>query len=413
MATIRDVELVSVGDHAASTGRTKVTPADLDSMLAAQLDGLVDHAPIKLGHVSSLNDAIGDGAPAYGWVKPTRIGPRKLDGVPTLFGDLVAMPDLLAAVAPTAYRRRSVEIAWNVKTPAGKTYPALVYAVALLGETPPAVKGLADLVSTYAHATDQEPDRSTVYLVDGLEAKVDAVAMLSAARDAGASTAVVDAIAAAAGASDTADVPPPVADDVNDETTSPPAAPAPPAERITMTVTDEQLRKLLKIEEGKDLDEAVAELLKDPTPEETAAAAAAVAGATPPAVPAATPGVDTVPAGTATTPPELVGAGGVATLSAETLASLQRDAAWAQGKRRDEVLDNAIRAGKISPAERSAFAAQLEANEEGTTALITALAPRFAVSELGAATAGEVTTTGPSDEAWDEFNKTTFTGLGQ
>jgi hypothetical protein len=405
MATIKDVELVSVGTHAASTGVTKVTATDLESMLAAQTGGLVGHAPIKLGHVSALNDGIelGDGAPAYGWVTPTRIGPGAKTGAATLFGDLVGMPDLLAAAAPTAYRHRSVEIGWNVKGPDGTAYPAVIVGVALLGETPPAIKTLDDVLALFAGTPQDAGTVSTVELVEGLEANAVAVAMLTAARTAGASTSQLAAIATAAGARDTADVPPPVADTPNDETTTTtstvPAAPAPPAERTTMTVTDEQLRKLLNIEQGADLDAAVAALLEAPAEVVDPANPAPVTAATPAPV---TPAV-TDPA--ATPEGDLVGAG-VATLSAATLSELQTDAAWARSKRRQEVLDDAVRAGKISPAEVTLFAAQLETNEATTTAIIAGLAPRFAVSALGADTAGDTLTLGGHTEAaWDEFGK--------
>jgi len=179
---------------------------------------------------------------------------------------------------------------------------------------------------------------------------------------------------------------------------------------------------------GKEgLDAAVAELLKDhpaegaPAATDTATVPPVTGGA--PAPTPATPGVDTVPAAPAETGGELVGAGaGVATLSAATLAELQTDAAWARHQRRAGVLDEAIRAGRIAPAERgkftselsagetapTGFAAALERDEAGTTSLINGLSARFAVSELGADHAGETQAGGASDDAWSTFTSETF-----
>lgn len=386
-ATIRDVELVSVGTHAASTGVTKVTRADLESMLAAHADGLVDHAPVKLGHASPLNDGLGDGAPAYGWVVPTGIR-ANATGADTLVGDLVGMPAALADVAPTAYRRRSVEIAWQVKTAAGKTYAAALIGVALLGASAPAVKGLADLLALYSEAVDEQV-RTALELVEGLEDNNVAVAMLTAARTAGATVEAVDAMAAAAGARDTASIPPPVADPDNDEPITPAGQPG-ATDTGGNTMTEDELRAALKLEADADVDVALRALLEERATDPATAT-------TDPVVPP----VVTDPAPVAVADPALE----VATLSAGTLAELQRDAAWARKTRRDGILDGAIREGRITPAERSAFAAQMEKDEDGTTTLLGAMAPRFATSELGDATA-------PNSEAaeagFDQFEAETF-----
>lgn len=392
-STIKDVELVTVGTWAAMTGVTTVTPDDLNDMLAAQVDGLVDHAPIKLGHVSSLNDDLGDGAPAYGWVQPTRIGPRKSDGKLTLFGDLLGMPSKLAEVAPTAYRRRSVEIAWNVKTSGGKAYRAVIAGVALLGASPPAVKGLADVLALYTEAPQVErTDR--IELVDGLEDQPVQVAMLTAARNAGASITALDAIAAAAGARDTADVPPPIDDGVDDETTSP----TQDTERPNMTVTDEELRQALKLEADADVDAELAKIVAERKPADAPTDAEAKAAADKAAA-------DQAAAAAATTEPVTEQAPQLATLSADTLAGLQREAEWARDTRRNQLLDTAVREGKISPAERPTFLAQMIRDEEGTTSLLSGLSPRFATTELGADHAPTAET---AEKAYDAFESEVF-----
>lgn len=407
-ATIRDVELVSVGTWAASTGVTKVTRADLEAMLAAHNDGLVDHAPIKLGHVSPLNDDLGDGAPAYGWVVPTGIR-RNAAGLDTLVGDLVGMPAKLAEVAPTAYRRRSVEIAWQVKTPAGKTYAAALIGVALLGAAAPAVKGLADLVKLYSEDPAEVGRTEALELVDGLEGNPVAVAMLAAARQAGAPVEQLDAMADAAGARDTADVPPATADPDNDDpqTTT--------QEGRTMTVTDEQIRQALGLAADADVDAEVNRLITERGTDPATASTDPAAPATDPATPAA-PTATTDPAPAAPSPvadpatstaqePELV------QLSAANYAELTQLAERERTRRRDDALDNAIRAGRIAPAERASFAAQMDRDEEGTITLLGALAPRFAVTEVGDERAAEVQLSASQTAALDAFEAETFPEL--
>lgn len=147
-ATIAGVELVKVGTWAASTGVTTVTAGDLAAMVAAAGDAEVDRAPIKLGHTGALSD-LGDSEPALGFVENLRLS----DDGQTLLGDIVDVPAALEAPLRKAYPRRSVEIAWGVKTPAGNAYAAAISALALLGVSKPAVKGLADLADLYATAT--------------------------------------------------------------------------------------------------------------------------------------------------------------------------------------------------------------------------------------------------------------------
>lgn len=395
-ATIRDVELVSVGTWAASTGVTKVTRADLEAMLSAHADGLVDHAPIKLGHASPLNEELGDGEPAYGWVIPTGIRPNAT-GADTLVGDLVGMPAKLAEVAPAAYRRRSVEIAWGVKTPGGKTYAAALIGLALLGASAPAVKGLADLVKLYTEDPAEVALTAALELVDGLEDNNVAVAMLTAARQAGAGVEQLDAMATAAGARDTADVPPPVEDPAETDTTSTPAGSPGATDTGGNTMTDEELRAALKLEADADVNAELARILEERGTDPATATTEPAATTT--TEPAATTEPAVTPAAPATQEPAL------ATLSAGTLEQLQRDAKWARETRRNGILDDAVKAGKITPAERTAFAAQIEKDEDGTTTLLAAMAPRFAVTEFGHDAAPNAAV---ADQAYDQFEAETF-----
>lgn len=414
-ATIRDVELVSVGTWAASTGVTKVTREDLEAMLSAHRDGLVDHAPIKLGHVSPLNDDLGDGAPAYGWVVPTGIRTNAA-GLDTLVGDLVGMPAKLAEVAPTAYRRRSVEIAWQVKTPAGKTYAAALIGVALLGVAAPAVKGLADLVKLYSEDPAEVGRTDRLELVDGLEGNTVAVAMLAAARQAGAPVEQLDAMADAAGARDTADVPPATADPDNDDTDSTAQGGTETTDTGGTTMTDEELRAALNLAADADVNAELTRILGERgTDPATASTDPAVTPEGNPATDPATPGTpapQTTPQGDPVEDPagdpQHAGEPQLVQLSAANYAELTALAERERTRRRAEALDGAIRAGRIAPAERASFAAQMDRDEEGTITLLGSLAPRFAVTEVGDDRAQEAQLSEAAADAFDEFEASVF-----
>ena len=171
--TITDVELVRVGEWNAVEGDGTITTDDLADCVSAYEDQLVDRPVLKLGHQdnnrlnedASTNGGFGDGEPAYGWVENLRLS----DDGQALIGDYVGMPAKLAEVAPTAWRRRSVELLRNVKTAAGKTYKAVLSGVALLGIMRPAAKGLQDVLDLYAGATSAD-ELSVLELVDGMTA---------------------------------------------------------------------------------------------------------------------------------------------------------------------------------------------------------------------------------------------------
>lgn len=142
---IPGVELVKTGTWQASTGTVTITETDLASMVAESRDPAVDGVPVKLGHV----DPRFDGEPALGWVRNLRLSG---DGS-TLIGDLMEVPASLADIIGSAYPRRSVEIDWGLPNPDGGKRGAVLTGLALLGVTPPAVKGLGDVYRTAASAT--------------------------------------------------------------------------------------------------------------------------------------------------------------------------------------------------------------------------------------------------------------------
>ena len=136
----RGVPICRAGEWNGLTGKAVVTREDLQAVVDAYQDGEVDKARVKLGHVSELN-ALGDGAPAFGWVQNPRLA---ADGR-TLLGDLVDVPRRLGEVVGKAYRNVSVELRKNVRTPSGRTHSTVLSGLALLGVAAPAVKGLDDL----------------------------------------------------------------------------------------------------------------------------------------------------------------------------------------------------------------------------------------------------------------------------
>lgn len=157
---IKGVELAKVGVWAGGDGRGRPTQLDISREdLAAAVEAYefalaeggasAAEVPIKLGHTMAqevfgdLAAKMEDGAPAYGWV-----GNLRLKG-DTLVGDYLRVPAKLAGMMKSgAWRNRSIEFYRNTKWPlsaSGKTFRMVMSAVAVLGATAPAVKGLADI----------------------------------------------------------------------------------------------------------------------------------------------------------------------------------------------------------------------------------------------------------------------------
>ena len=142
--TVPDVPLVKVGTWNGSTGPRSITEQDLADMVDAAASGELDKAVVKKGHLDPRhNNPTWDGEPAYGQVANLRLA----DNGQTLIGDMVNVPEDLATSMKSAYPNRSVEIAWNVRLKDAtqkvrKQFRAALSGLALLGATPPAVKGL-------------------------------------------------------------------------------------------------------------------------------------------------------------------------------------------------------------------------------------------------------------------------------
>lgn len=147
--SVPNFPLVKVGTWTSASGPKSVTKEDLESIVEAHESQSLDKAVIKKGHLDPRHsNPAWDGEPAYGQVDNLRLS----DDGTTLLGDYVNVPKDLADSLPSAYPNRSVEIAWGVqlKDAAGKVnkkFKAALAGVALLGRTPPAVKGLGGPVS--------------------------------------------------------------------------------------------------------------------------------------------------------------------------------------------------------------------------------------------------------------------------
>lgn len=139
LRTIRGVELMKVGTWQTVShpeGWT-VTAEYLRSVVGAHKARVLPPPRLKLGHT----DPRFDGSPALGRVDNLRLA----DGGSTLVGDFVDVPAAIAALLPHAYPQRSVECWHDIQGSDGRVWPLVLTAVALLGDTMPGIKTLADL----------------------------------------------------------------------------------------------------------------------------------------------------------------------------------------------------------------------------------------------------------------------------
>lgn len=382
----RNVELVRTGTWAASTGVTTVKTTDLEDMVAAHADQVVDRAVIKLGHDPDnvLNaEGFGDGEPAFGWVENLGVGGTGDTGRPdpnVLYGDYVGMPAKLAEVAPAAWRRRSVEIAWDVT--GTRRYSAVLTAVSLLGVTKPAVKNLADVLALYSG--DQGPADGSTAIAQGPDVPAldyDALVRFAAA-ETGDDTTVVPPTPAGSAEGGTRET---------DQEGTPMKLTKADIDEALAQAGDEDVTDRLRLLLGDDqnpADEAPEAVAPDPSGQVTVQTPSGVT------VTAASEADDDTVTITRSMFSELQ-AGAVAGISAQ--AQIDKD-------RRDALVSSAFSEGRITGAERDTWRTKLDENEALTSSLLSTLAPRFATSEFGSAapTADGVTDT--DQGAWDDFN---------
>lgn len=351
----RGVPICRAGEWNGLTGKAVVTPEDLAAVVDAYQDVEVDKARVKLGHVSELN-ALGDGAPAFGWVQNPRLD---ADGR-TLLGDLVDVPRRLGEVVGKAYRNVSVELRKNVTTPSGRTHPTVLSGLALLGAAAPAVKGLDDLAALYA--SEPIPPTPTDHCHDGATLTIS----------------LGDAL-------DTTPTMPTVSTGVVDSETDSPDTPGQRTEEDADMAFLSEARKALGL--GDDVAEAdvlarMTALSEDPAGGEQSPADPATqvkAEETDVTGDPAAPEPE-VKSQTATTPETV-------TVSKaqweETQARLDRLDADAKAKHQEQVIESALSEGRIVPAEREKWTTALSAAPEATEVLLSSLAPRINVREQG------------------------------
>ena len=346
----RGIPICRAGEWNGLTGKAVVTPDDLQAVVAAYQDGEVDKARVKLGHVSELN-ALGDGAPAFGWVENPRLA---ADGR-TLLGDLVDVPRRLGEVVGRGYRNVSVELRKNVRTPSGKTHPTVLSGLALLGAAAPAVKGLDDLVALYA--SEPIPDAPT----DGCEDGAVVTISLGDALDPVTHT----------------DIPVPSPAACEGELDSPDRPGREKEGEPTVAFLDQAREKFgLPADASEDqILERITALSEAPADPDTTVKAEETDVTGDPEVSEPELKSETVDA------PETV------TVSKaqwdELTAQVAELAAERKAKHQEQVIESALSEGRIAPAEREKWTTALSAAPEATEVLLSSLAPRINVREQG------------------------------
>jgi hypothetical protein len=346
MAEIKDVEIARVGEWNLKSGKLNVTPEMLvDAAAYANRPG-AQAGYIKLGH----GDPRFDGEPSLGWIQNVRVEGSGADSV--LLGDIVDMPAWLAEAAPKHWPNRSME-GWTDYQDGDRVYAMVVDGLSLLGVTPPGMSSLRSL------------------------------------RD------LPQALGVAASARIVATIPDP---------TPPPAEPAPQLPTASaggpikteggsaVAFSDEQITNLrAKLQLPDTADEAailaavgavVDESLEERPPGAEAPAAPVATTATPPAP------VDTAPI--AAGPGTMVIDASAWEAREEDIKRLKAAEAKRRTEERDQVIGQAIQAGKFPPARREHWTRLWDADSEGARQVIAGLTPNVVpVDSMGELGSGE------------------------
>lgn len=438
LVTIKEVPLLRVGTFDASTGEFSADTAMLEAIVRAWESGYTNDPVLKLGHQGHrVHD---DSGRAYGQVTNLRLA----DGGTVLLGDYVNVPRDIAESLPSAYPYRSVELALNVtrrdeRGDVVDTYDAVLTALALLGDTEPAVAGLGvtpavaasrladgmsvestavvlaslpggrsvnylrdalaralgapvlDFTDTDVFVSDPASDtgvsgrRYTVHettgeiVLDGDPYPVEAGALYGA-EDAPALPGAVEVPAAGVAA---ADVPHSPGDGPDDESINHEEETV--MENLASLLTEEQ-RTALAVDDNTPDDEVWAALVEyaftAPAPEADAAAAELAAGES-----------------RVSTTVLAAMQSRIAELEAAEQARIEEERA----ARVEAALGTAVREGRIGDDELDAWRSAYEANEESASALLSLRAPMFNTTEQGFATASAHMKPEDVNEAFDRF----------
>lgn len=377
----RGVPICRVGEWNPLFGDGNITHEELKSIVESSRDPEVDTPRVKIGHVSSLNStALGDGAPALGWIENLRMD----DDDVTLLGDLVDVPKKLGGLIGKAYREVSIEMRRKIRTPSGKKYPAAMRALALLGLSPGAVKGLGsfDNINAIAdlYASESEGQGSDD---ECTESEVSIVQLGDALDPVTHADIPVPSPVACDGVQDSPDRP------GREKEGEPSMAFLDQAREkfgLPADASEEQILERITAlseapaaegdntegaEDDKDADENVAETSTE-------------VKATPETVTVSKAVLDEMNAR-------------IAELDAEAKARREAEAV----KHREEVIAAALSEGRIAPSEREHWVTALSAAPEANEKLITSLAPRVNVTERGSDVA---LSAGVTDQAADDLD---------
>lgn len=355
------VPICKIGEWDGLTGKAVITRELCDSVIAAARDNEIDQARLKIGHISSMNTALGDGAPAFGWIERPRMDD---DGV-TLRGDIKGVPKKLASLVGTAYKKVSVELRKGVRTPSGKQYPHVLSGLALLGASAPAVKGLDDLADLYASEAPgggpedecSQSDTITIALGDALDPVTHT------------------------------DIPAPSPVACDGEPDSPERPGREKEGEPTVAFLDQAREKFgLPADASEDqILERITALSEAPADPDTTVKAEETDVTGDPEVSEPELKSETVDA------PETV------TVSKaqwdELTAQVSELAAERKAKHQEQVIESALSEGRIAPAEREKWTTALSAAPEATETLLSSLAPRVNVREQGSDVALSASTT--------------------
>ena len=161
LATIPNVDILSVGTWWASTGECTFTEEDLVAFIASLDDPAVKDPRQIIGHTDVSVTPPSMAAQMEGFVGEQPIigkftNCRLTADRQTVVADLIGVPAWLAAILPYAYPQRSVEAYWEVTTVTGKTHGLCIPRVALLGTNLPGVATLEDLRTFFSEEGPEE-----------------------------------------------------------------------------------------------------------------------------------------------------------------------------------------------------------------------------------------------------------------
>ncbi|WP_052956747.1 DUF6582 domain-containing protein [Mycolicibacter heraklionensis] len=151
LKTVKDRELMRVGNYKLRSGDFSVTRETIAAAVAAHEAGILRKPTIRLGH----GDPRFTGDPAVGFVDNLSTSE---DG-DVLYGDLAGVPEWLADIMPSAYPSLSIEGQEDYTDAAGEQHDFVLTGLALLGATPPGIdtlKSVQDVAELYQVAAARE-----------------------------------------------------------------------------------------------------------------------------------------------------------------------------------------------------------------------------------------------------------------